>query len=377
MDRIKVLFIIDELGIGGGAEKQLVYLALGIDKKAFEVYLCSLGDFPSEYLKVIQNAGIGSFNLYQKGLIDVRCLNRLTRLVGELRPHIVNTFLFTSDTYGRLSAILGKVPIIVTSVRNIDLWKKSRHLFVDRILEKRTTHFTANAGVIKRYLEEKLHIAPDKISVIYNGIDSEKFRKFQPAQNIYTDLNIREGNKIILSICRFWPQKDHITLIEALKIVLKNRSDVEVILVGEGPLRDRILRIVEQSGLRERFRVLDCRYNVVELYNVSTLSLLTSLYEGCSNFILESMACELPVVATSAGGNSELVVEGKTGFLANPQDYEKIAEQILYLLDNPQVALEFGRAARKKIEEGFSLKTMVEAYEKLYQGLYLKHCHLG
>jgi glycosyltransferase involved in cell wall biosynthesis len=369
MRKIKLLYIIDNLAIGGGAEQQLVNLASGLDVNIFELTICNLGVLSKEYCQAIQAKNVKIFNIAQYGFFDASCLIALGRLIGKIRPDIVNTFLFTADTYGRIAALVRRVPIIIASIRNVDLWKNRLHIFVDTILKAGTTYFTVNSALVKKYLIETYHLEEKKIGVIYNGVDLQVFNKNKPRQEIYTKLNIAPTDKIILNVARFFDQKDHYTLIRALKTILANRKDITVILIGDGELRDKVLVQIEKEGIRDYFRILEPQLQLADFYNIASLSILTSVYEGCSNFILESMACGLPVVATSVGGNSELISDGKTGFLVSLKDYARVAEKALFLLNNPNIAYEFGIEARRKVEENFGLEKMVKEYESLYLGL--------
>jgi len=374
--RIKILFIIDNFYLGGGAEKQLFYKAKLLDKSIFDVSICSLGLLMDNYKDSLEAEGIKVFSCPQKGFLDLRCLKNLFFLLKKLNPDIVETILFTADTYGRITAILKKIPIIITSVRNLDIWKKKHHIFVDKILAKKTTHFVVNAKIIGEYIIKKLNIKSDKISVIYNGVDIERFQKRPPPLDLYKKLNIEKDKKIIINVGRFSPQKDHDTLIKAVDIILRKRKDVILILISEGMKESKFPQLIKEMGLYPYIKIQQPTENIQEFYNLSNVAVLTSLYEGCSNFILESMASQLPVVATSVGGNTELVVDEKTGFLVPPKEPQKIAQKLLFLLDNPDIAQRFGYEARRIIEENFHIQKTLKEYQNLYISLYKKYANI-
>ncbi len=373
--KIKIVAIIDNFAPGGGAEGQLFLLAQGIDKARFDMSVCSLGDLSTGFAETLASLGVRSFSIPQHGFFDIRCVIGLVTTLGRLRPHIVQTALFTSDLYGRLAAVLQGSPAIVTSVRNIDMWKKGRHRVLDRMLEKRTSRFTANAVAIKEHLKRAYGIEDRKIAVIYNGIDSARFARRSPSRSLYGELGIEREKKVFLTIARFVPQKDHFTLIEAAKIVLRSRKDAAFVLISEsGPLGSAIRDAIDRAGAKGSFKIVNYRDDVADFYNCAYASVLTSLYEGCSNFILESMACGLPVVATRVGGNPELVDDEKTGFLVAPRDPRAAAGKMLRLLDDPASARCFGEEARKKVESNFAVETMVRGYERLYELIYEECC---
>jgi len=368
MKKIRILFIIDNLLHFGGAQTQFALLAKNLDKNIFEINVCNLHSGSDTLVKELEKSSVKVFTIPQAGFFDVPCLLKLISLIRALRPDIVNTFLYTAEFYGRLAAALGEKTIIIDSVRNIDLWKKRRNVLADRILNRHTRHFTANCYAVKEYLLKKYNLKEEKVSVIYNGIWPQgPVNEGPPLPDIP---GIGTEKKVILTIARFSRQKDLGTLVEAAKLILKKRSDVVFLLIGQGETRKEIQGQIINSGFKDHFILWEDTKQPRSFYKIAYLGLLTSLYEGLSNFILEAMACGLPVIATRVGGNPELVVDGQTGFLIPEQDPGRAAEKTLFLLDNPQVAREFGRQAKKRAEENFSAAAMVDQYQDLYRKLY-------
>jgi len=365
MQKINILFVIDTLKVGG-AENQFKILVENLNRDRFVVNVCNLGSPSDALLKDISRFSNVCLTIPQKGKMDLNCLITLTRLIKKMKPHIVNTILFTAHCYGRISALWSKVPVIIASYRNIDLWKRWYHKKVDYILSKKTSHFTANSYALKRYLISEYNIPSSRITVIYNGIDLNKFKKKEKDFGIFKKLNIDSNKKVILTVGRFSPQKDYYTLIETAKKVISHYKNVLFLLIGRGPLKKEIERKINDEGLNNFFRIIEFVEDIEEVYNIACLSISTSLYEGLSNFILESMACEVPVIATPAGGNSELIMDNHTGFLVPFKDVEKIAERVIYLLSNPQKAEEIGRRARARVERMFAIEKMIKRYEDLY-----------
>ena len=368
MRKIRIVFVIDSFAFGGGAEQQLLYLSLGLDKNAYEVSVCNLGVSSQDFIESASKGGVKVFSLCQKGFADLRCLLNLSRFIAREKPDILNTFLFTSDSYGRIAGILNKVPVIIASIRNVDVWKKKRHIFLDRALKAKTSHFTANARAVKEYIIKTTHVNAGRVTVIYNGVDTQRFTDKPESGMLRSSLGA-EDKKIILNVVRFEPEKNHLSLLEASRAILNKRSDTLFVLAGEGSIKKKIISEIKKQGLKEYFRILSAASHIESLYGIADVSVLTSLYEGCPNFILESMACGVPVVATSVGGVPELVEDAKTGFLVPVNDAPALAEKILYLLDNEAHRRQLGEEARKKALSGFSLNQMVSGYHNLYQEL--------
>jgi glycosyltransferase involved in cell wall biosynthesis len=348
-----------------------MHLVSGMDKQLFDVSICDLGDLSHKFREMAETGGVRVFSVPQGGMLDLGCLFGLSRLIGRFKPHIVNTFLFTSDLYGRIAAVARGVPVIISSLRNVDVWKKGHHRLLDRILAKKTASFTANADAVRQHLAATLNVDQGKVAVIYNGVDARRFSHVEPPTGLREQLRIGRDKKVLLTIARFVPQKDHRTLIEAAGLVLQKRSDVLFLLISEsGNLGDVLTGTIGRAGLMDYFRIFGFQEKIEDFYHVADVSVLTSLYEGCSNFILESMACGLPIVATRVGGNPELIQDGGTGFLVSPKSPRETAEKILHLLDNPSHAREFGERAAKRVRESFTVERMVRGYQELYVRLY-------
>jgi glycosyltransferase involved in cell wall biosynthesis len=363
----KICFVIDDLG-RGGAGHQLFELIKGLTTyNLFVLKLYYFRELDTSFKTEIPN-DIDLKYIPQKGKFDILTLLRLYKDFREEKPDVVQTFLFTADFYGRLAAILAGVPKIISSVRNVDLWKKREHIFVDKILAGFTTKFIANAEAVKKFVVESEGINLLKITVIYNGLDLTRFNISVAKDNIKCSLGIPLDKKIITMIARLRPQKDHKTFLMAASILKDKIKNIHFLIVGDkdselDSVKSEILRL----GLKEHTTLLLERKDIPQILSITDISVLTPLYEGCSNAILESMAAGLPVVATDAGGNRELILDGKNGYIVPLKDYQAIADKVCYLVNNPKVAKEMGQTGRKMVEDNFSTKRMIEATITLYK----------
>jgi glycosyltransferase involved in cell wall biosynthesis len=138
------------------------------------------------------------------------------------------------------------------------------------------------------------------------------------------------------------------------------------LIVGEGELKSSLVKLCAELGLENRVLFLGHREDVNLLLDFMDIFILSSHSEGCAISLLEAMASGKPVIATRVGGNPELVLEGKTGFLVPPAEPEKLAERIIFLLRNEDLRVKMGDEGRKRVNEKFSLETMLKNYEELY-----------
>ena len=152
--KTKVIIVIDHLGLGG-AQRQILEYFKNRDRESFEIKVVALDAKNDLLSKKIESIGVSVKFIPQSGFFDFRTLVMLRAFLKLEKPDIVHTYLFTSDLYGRLAARLAGVKKIISSVRNIDCWKKSHHLFVDKVLEKFTDTIIINAEMIRPFLVDK------------------------------------------------------------------------------------------------------------------------------------------------------------------------------------------------------------------------------
>lgn len=203
-----------------------------------------------------------------------------------------------------------------------------------------------------------------RIEVIENGIDIDRFNC--PAQ---PPPDLDPARRYIVNVARFHPVKDHATLLKAFQKVSKVFSDVDLLLVGDGPLWEELKRWVRELHIENRVHFLGVRQDIPGVLRAGKIFVLTSLSEGAPLTLLEAMAVGLPVVVTAVGGMPEIVRDHIDGFFAPRQDAEAIAKALIDLLDNPADASSMGAAGAQRVREEFTINRTVERYYGLYARL--------
>ena len=305
----------------------------------------------------------------QSGKWSWQAYRLLVRAIRSAQPDIVHTWLFTADLYGRLAAWRAKVPVIISAVRSVEPDKPWHYVLADRLLRFVTDAFTVNAKAVGEVLTRRERVPPSKIHTIYNGIDLGALDPSIVDGAVRQQLAVGKGAPLIGIVGRLAPVKDHATFLRAAALVLRRVSSAQFVLVGDGPLRAELKRLVHLLDIEPSVHFLGNQTNMAEVIGALDLVVVSSTYEGCCNAILEGMAMAKPVVATAVGGNPELVSPGKTGVLVPPSDSAQLAEAIVKLIKDPQRAVAMGAAGRKRVEARFSLQRMVEETGRLYQHL--------
>jgi glycosyltransferase involved in cell wall biosynthesis len=215
----------------------------------------------------------------------------------------------------------------------------------------------------QKHLMEYFRIPAERITIIHNGTAIPE-RNSGETGNKYS---IPAGTTVIGCIARLSVEKDHETLLKAMTLIVKKHPDALLILVGDGPLENEIKKIVSELHIEKSVRLLGQIDDVANFIQHVNFTVLSSKTEGLPLCVLESLALEKPVIATSVGDIPEIIVDGLNGLLVPPQNAEKLADAIERLITNPSGTREMGVRGRKIIEDKFSLDTMARETEKEYR----------
>ena len=361
----------------GGLENGLVNLINSIPVERYRHVIICLTKF-SDFRLRLQRQDVAVFALDNPAGNSPLTLFRLWLLLRRLRPDIVHT--------RNLAALEGSVPAYFAGVpvrihgehgrdindlegnnRKYQLWRRVLKVFVD--------HFIAVSKDLQNYLQQRIHVKPECVTQIYNGVDS---RKFKSAGDFHCALPVpgfsESGEFVIGTVGRMQSVKDQVTLAHAFVLLMgkvpRAPSRLRLVMIGDGPLRERALDVLKAAGIEQYAWLPGERNDIADLMRGFDLFVLPSLAEGISNTILEAMATGLPVVGTAVGGNSELIQSEITGTLVPSADAKRMAEAIELYVNDPGLCHHQGTAARCVVESQFSLDSMLSAYLKVYDRLF-------
>ena len=291
---IKVCYIIGQLA-KGGAEKQLFELVKGIDREKFDPAVISLssGGFWAEE---IRNAGVPVFELERKKNFEFKRLIKLIRLLKSLKPDVVHTYLFSANSYGRAAALISGVPVIIASERNspeIGKDKNRYQMLIDKLLARVSHGIICNSFGAAETLVKQYYFSRNKVFTVHNGVRmSAGFmrRAKRTGEN--------PGCAVIGTVGRLVPQKNHRLFLETAKVILDKcgNSKINFLIVGGGDLMQELERYAAKIGIKNDVMFTGDRQDVPELLNSMDVYVMTSLYEGMSNAIMEAMAAGLPAL---------------------------------------------------------------------------------
>lgn len=215
--------------------------------------------------------------------------------------------------------------------------------------------------------------AEDKIIVHHMGIDLNKFE--------YAERRVEPGQPVkILTIGRLTEKKGHEYAIKAIAKLLPNHPNIEYLIAGDGPLRDKLTSLVMELGLSEKVRFLGAleQNEIIKRYKQAHIFLLPSVtasdgdQEGIPVVLMEASAVGLPIVSSDHTGIPELLREGQSGFIVPEKDVEALAEKMGYLVENPQIWPDMGRCGREFVEKHYDIKILNKKLVQIYQAILSK-----
>ncbi len=370
--RRKVFFLLDSLNVGG-TETQAVELAIRLDPARYEVTLGCLR-VRGPLLEKLAESPVSTREFYPKGGFDsISGVYQLLRLAVFLRSggfQIVHTHDLWSNLMGVPAAVIARVPVIISSRRDLahfDWYQTRRRVWLRRIQNLSAVILT-NADAIRDALIADDHFASQKVRVIRNGVDTERFDALDRDRTwLIPDTS---GEKWIGLVGNMHSDvKGHPWLIAAAPEILSEFPNTRFVLIGDGEHRKDFERQVAELGLGQSFSFLGRRDDVPRILACCDIAVLPSKAEGLPNAVLEYLAAGLPTVASRVGGNAEIIEDGETGLLIPPQDSAALSAAVLRLMRDPDLAAGLGEKGREFVASHFSFSRLVENVNQLYTEL--------
>ncbi len=361
---VRVAFCITDLD-PGGAERALLQLVTRLDRSRWEpavFCLAGRGVLAGE----LESSGIPVVCLGARHWTNIAAPFRLARELRRFRPALLQTFLFHANLAGRIAGRLAGIRAIVSGIRVAE--RRSRiPLWLDRWTNRLVATNVCVSQAVADFSIARAGLSPKKVVVFPNGVDVARFSAAHPAD--LSAFGIPSGSRVLLAVGRLDRQKGLHDLLAAMALVIRDHPEAHLLLVGEGPERPILERLMREMKLTDRVHLAGWRSDVPELLAGGYAFVLSSLWEGMPNVILEAMAAGLPVVATEVEGTSELVIEGETGFIVPRQSPQALAAALKAVLADPPRAAALGQAGRRRAASEFPWEKMVARYDELYESI--------
>lgn len=365
---ITIVHLITGLELGG-AERMLAQVAGCADRGRFRPVVVSMTR-PGPTGSMIEAAGVEVRSLdLRRRLPDPRGVVRLARILRELRPAVLQTWLYHADLLGALARHFGPAGHLVWNVRCSEMAGSG---LLCRVLARLSA--VPDCVVVNSMAGQRAHTAygyrPRRWSLIPNGFDTALFCPSEQARRrVRDELGLAEGAVAVLLPARVHPMKDHGTFLAAAAVLAAAHREARFALAGggTGPGNRALAEAIEGHGLAGRVQLLGPRLDMPALYNAFDIVALSSAYgEGFPNVLGEAMACGVPCVATDVGDAAAIVAD--CGAIVRPRDPRALAagwEHLIGLGRDGRVAL--GLRARRHIVGNYDLSQTVRRFEALYE----------
>ncbi|MCA1945173.1 MAG: glycosyltransferase [Desulfovibrio sp.] len=373
----RVVLLLQDLQVGG-TQRQALELAARLDRARYapELWTMMAGQ------AMLARSGVpGLPGLQHLADVPVRQLSPLPfvgpdavlRLGLELARRQVDVLLCLTAVpniwgrvWGQMCRRLGRRPVILGTCRGGGAPVRQH----ERRLWAWADHHLSNTHAMARVLTRDYGVPAAHISVIHNGVDTQRFRM---ADGPDADANADAGRgPVFVHLARLVEDKDHATSLRAFASLLQMVPQAELRLVGDGPRRaelETLAACLFPGQLRSRVHFAGERLDVDTVLRQADALVLSSIREAMPNVILEAMATGLPVIATDVGGVAEMVVQGETGWLTPAEDAPAMAQAMLRLAREPALRKRMGRAGRARVEAHFSFEAMARGHEAVFARL--------
>jgi len=367
--RRRVLLLCTDLEVGG-APLILRHLAHGLTTTLQD-------DIPQGRFFEVQVACLGaegaiSGQLRQQGIIthclgacrqwDIRVFYRLAKLIQQFQPHILHSHLFHANVAGRIVGSILSVPHVISTIHTVEKGKRW-HNKVENLTCRLSHKTTCVSPSVYQHAARNIHIPESRLQVIPNAIDVVRFAYAEPID--LAEFHLDSNKTTLVFVGRLDPVKNVDVLLQATARI-SQEQDVQLLLVGDGPERERLETLTETLNLTDGVRFAGQRLDVERILKAADIFILPSQWEGMPMSAQEAMASGLPVIASRTEGIVDIIEDNATGLLVTPGSVEQLAHAICRLIQNPPLAQQLSHAAQQKARALFSMESIVQSYAELY-----------
>lgn len=353
-----------------GGQNQVLVTAMGLRALGHRTMVVA---HPGGELRQRAHEGLDVFPLAPRTEMDLGAAWRLSRLVKQLRPDV----LHAHDPHGvamaalalSMSTQLAKPPLVAS--RRVDF--RLRGSALSRWKYRQVDLFICASEAIRTMLVAD-GVPPVRAVTVHEGIDLARAGAAPPAK-LHAELWLPHDAPIVGNVAALVPHKGQRHLIEAAALVVRQVPDARFVIAGEGELRPSLERAIREHHLAKHVFLAGFRPDALSLHKAFDIFVMSSVTEGLGTSLLDAMACGKPVVATTAGGIPEVVVDGETGVLVPPRDHAAMAAAIVRLLQDRELRQRMGHAGLVRARRRFSAERMVQETVRVYRKVALHPHH--
>jgi glycosyltransferase involved in cell wall biosynthesis len=365
LNKVKILHITQ---VGGGIRTYIEQIIQNIDTDNFEIILAC----PKDRTDLIEMAELYNIKVHEIDLVwnispisDFRNIYSIASLVKKIKPNIVHAHSSKAGMIVRLAGIFYSPKTLYTpnayAYLGHESWQKKLFLSLEKLAIPITDMLlAASKSEAKRSLED-LSFPPQKVDLYPNSIEIVELTPKHTVQH-----------KLVTTVGRLANQKNPLMFLRVCKLVTTKHDDIHFQIIGAGfedQLRKQIDEYIKENHLEDKITIISwmSRKKLLETIRNVNVFVMTSKYESYGYVAAEAQMLEVPVVATNVDGLNEIIEDNKTGYLIESNDDEKMAEKIIYLIQNPSQADTMGKNGRKRIMDLFDIKKNIKILESIYR----------
>ncbi len=361
----RILYLITDLETGG-VPLHLLRLAAHLDRDRFDPRVVCLGR-SGPVSDMLERQGVPTCSCDADHALDFAALWRLRRLIRGFAPDLIHALLFHANIASRLVGPGAGVPParIINEIQTVEI-ERRWHLMVDQLTCNRCRMEIGNSSAVVEHLCQVGGIPAEHLECIPGGVDPARFDGVTAKPR--AEIGVPTSVPLIIWVGRMDPVKRVPDLIKALALI-DSKPAPHLLLVGDGPERDRIVSHVARLGLDDRVHLLGTRSDIPELLAAADVFAFPSMTEGMPNALLEAMAARLAIVACDVPGCRDLARHDKEALLVPPASPECLARALQRLIVDPHLAGRLGAAARDRVLKSYSQSACHQRYTALYSRL--------
>jgi glycosyltransferase involved in cell wall biosynthesis len=363
---LTILHTIDTTG-PGGAETVFIELATHLPRDKFRSVVIIRGK--GWVYEELRRRGIEPILLEAKGSFNWRYLLKLRTIIKHEHVDVIQSHLLGSNVYCALAGLLTRRPVVATFHGTVDVDDQERFLGLKfGAINLGVKHVVAVSENLRQNLIKRTPISSRKLTVIYNGIETERFNRPR-AKSLREQFGWGKDDVLVGSLGNIRPAKGYNILLEAAALLKSSQITFRFLIAGEGKpgLQEKLHKQRSDLGLEDSVHFLGFQENPAVFLANLDLFLLSSISEGFSIATIQAMASGLPVIVTRSGGPQEIVTHGEDGWMVEAGRPEAIAEALTLLAREPGLCTKLAQNGKQRAKGTFDLSTMLAGYQELYQ----------
>jgi glycosyltransferase involved in cell wall biosynthesis len=350
-----------------GGQQQALLTVLGLRAAGHRAVLVA---HPAGELRRRAAEGLDLFPIAPRTEMDLSAAWKLSRIIRQMAPDVIHAHDPHGVAMAALALSMGTQPVKppLVAARRVDFRLRGNAL--SRWKYRQVDRFICASEAIRRILLAD-GVPGARTVTVHEGIDLERVAA-APAADLHAEFWLPHHAPLVGNVAALVPHKGQRHLIEAAARVVRRTPDARFIIAGEGELRAALERQIRDRRLEKHVFLAGFRPDILSLHKAFDVFVMSSVTEGLGTSLLDAMACGKPVVATTAGGIPEVVVDGQTGLLVAPRDDEALASAIERLLTDEALRQAMGTAGRARVHEYFTVDRMVQETLAVYQQVVLR-----